>query len=132
MREHRSKDIKKIAKGHIRTFAEEMVLEIETPVARIVFSPTHSPPLICFNSPSPCTMVTVLFGCLIDTLELRIIVDIIKQELMAFTGNFPQKSKNGFHSTHCLFSSTTYIHFPVKRNMLCAQISICIVHAESV
>lgn len=55
MREHRSKDIKKIAKGHIRTFVEEMVLEIETPVARIVFSPTHSPPLICFNSPSPCT-----------------------------------------------------------------------------
>lgn len=42
-------------------------------------------------------------GAFTDIIYLEIIADVIRQELMSFTGNFPHKSQTVFNSTPVVF-----------------------------
>lgn len=64
-------------------------------------------------------------GVFTDILYLEVTVGVIKQELVSSSGK-------AHINPCCLFSTTTYVYFLVKRNVFYAQISICLVHAESV
>lgn len=74
-----------------------MVLEIGT-TTDAAFSPSHSLSQICLDLPLvkelQITKMLVArekfyLGAFADTLHLGIIIDVIAQELMSFTGSFP-------------------------------------------
>lgn len=92
MRKHRPKDVKGIAEGHIGTFVEEIVLQIGTTVACIVFLSITLTFLdllefttLLKNLPLPRHLVPreeFCLGVFTDTLDPGSIVDVMKQELM--------------------------------------------------
>lgn len=88
-----------------------MVLEVGSSIDHTVFFPSHYLPSLVWihfwlkNCPPSQHLAPQekLFGAFTEILYLEIIVDVIRQELKYFTGNFPHKPKNVFNSTTVVF-----------------------------
>lgn len=94
-----------------------------TIVDHTVLSPSHSASLICLNSPvfkgfpiatPPASMGRFVW---VSSLTLGITINVIKQELMPFTGNFSHKSPNAFNSILVCFFQRQLMYIFLSKGM---------------
>lgn len=125
MGKQKPKAVKGIAEGHIGISVEEMVQKIGTQVTSLFsLSQTYLPWFAWihhwFKYPNcqahQAPWEGICLAVFTDTLYLGIIGDVIKQEIMSFTENFPHKSKNAF-STTLVFFQPQFIYIFLSKGM---------------